>query len=160
VPGVDWRPGGFLPRWHDHFDGGKPRAEWRKNPATREEEIGWRLIAPPLASFSGVENAIALAALPIWESREAECCEQVERLEGCGRAAQRKYTAGSADFMVVPMPSVRFMPRAAATKLSDYPPRAEGPQSVALVQALAGRLASGCNRASSSDRQWTACCDS
>ena len=79
------------------------------------------------------------AILPIWRAQEAALRDQVTQAEKVLRAAQRKYRAGSADFLVVT--DAQRSLYAARDQLSDIR-RARLAASVALFKALGGGFSS------------------
>jgi outer membrane protein TolC len=80
------------------FDGGKIAAKTDEAKA-REEELLAAYRAAVIAAFSDVENA--LGNLSHLAAQEAALREQVTQTEKVLGAAQRKYSAGYADFLVV-----------------------------------------------------------
>ena len=80
------------------FDGGKIRAKTDESKA-REEELLAAYRATVIAAFADVENA--LGNIQHVAAQEDALKEQVSQDEKVLRAAQRKYLAGYADFLVV-----------------------------------------------------------
>ena len=80
------------------FDGGKIRAKTDESKA-REEELLAAYRAAVIAAFADVENA--LGNIQHLSAQEDALKEQVAEDEKVLRAAQRKYLAGYADFLVV-----------------------------------------------------------
>jgi outer membrane protein, multidrug efflux system len=80
------------------FDGGKIRAKTDESKA-REEELLAAYRATVIAAFADVENA--LGSIQHLSAQEDALKEQVTQDEKVLRAAQRKYLAGYADFLVV-----------------------------------------------------------
>jgi NodT family efflux transporter outer membrane factor (OMF) lipoprotein len=80
------------------FDGGARHARIEESSA-HEQELLAAYRAAVIASFSDVENALGDTAH--LGQQEAEIQSQVVESERVLRSAQRKYTAGAADFLVV-----------------------------------------------------------
>jgi NodT family efflux transporter outer membrane factor (OMF) lipoprotein len=80
------------------FDGGR-RREKTEEAAAHEQELLGAYRAAILAALSDVENA--LGGLRHLTEQEAALHAQVEAAERVLRSAQRRYTAGSADFLAV-----------------------------------------------------------
>ena len=114
------------------FDGGRLEAKTAETRA-REEELLAAYRAAVLAAFGDVENA--LGNLTHLSVQERALQDQVGAAEGVLRAAQRKYTAGGADFLVVT--DAQRSLYAARDQLSDIR-RARLTASVALFKALGG----------------------
>jgi NodT family efflux transporter outer membrane factor (OMF) lipoprotein len=117
---------------HTVFDGGKLQAKTAETEA-REEELLAAYRAAVIAAFGDVENA--LGSLAHLSAQERALQDQVAQAEGVLRAAQRKYTAGGADFLVVT--DAQRSLYAARDQLSDIR-RARLAASVALFKALGG----------------------
>ena len=117
---------------HTIFDGGKLAAKTAETEA-REEELLAAYRAAVIAAFGDVENA--LGSLAHLSAQEAALQEQATQSEAVLRAAQRKYTAGGADFLVVT--DAQRSLYAARDQLSDIR-RARLAASVALFKALGG----------------------
>jgi NodT family efflux transporter outer membrane factor (OMF) lipoprotein len=114
------------------FDGGKLQAKTDETLA-REQELLAAYRAAVFAAFGDVENA--LGNLGHLQAQETALAEQVTEAEGVLRAAQRKYTAGAADFLVVTDAERSLY--AARDQLADIR-RARLIASVALYKALGG----------------------
>jgi len=114
------------------FDGGKLQAKTDETLA-REQELLAAYRAAVFNAFGDVENA--LGSLGHLRAQEAALADQVTQQEGVLRAAQRKYTAGAADFLVVTDAERSLY--AARDQLSDIR-RARLTASVALYRALGG----------------------
>jgi NodT family efflux transporter outer membrane factor (OMF) lipoprotein len=114
------------------FDGGKLQAKTDETLA-REQELLAVYRAAVFNAFGDVENA--LGNLGHLRAQEAALADQVTEAEGVLRAAQRKYTAGAADFLVVTDAERSLY--AARDQLSDVR-RARLSASVALYRALGG----------------------
>jgi NodT family efflux transporter outer membrane factor (OMF) lipoprotein len=114
------------------FDGGK-NAAITDEARAHEEELLAAYRAAVLSAFSDVENA--LGNLAHLTSQDAALSEQVAQDEKVLIAAQRKYTAGSADFLVVTDAERNLY--AARDQLADVR-RARLAASVALFKALGG----------------------
>ena len=117
---------------HTIFDGGLLKAKTAETEA-REEELLAAYRAAVIAAFGDVENA--LGSLGHLSAQEKALQEQVTQAEGVLRAAQRKYTAGGADFLVVT--DAQRSLYAARDQLSDIR-RARLTASVTLFKALGG----------------------
>ena len=114
------------------FDGG--RLEGRvEETRSREEELLAAYRASVISSFSDVENA--LGSFAHLTAQEAALREQVIQAEKVLASAQRKYLAGSADFLVVT--DAQRALYTARDQLSDIR-RARLAASVALFKALGG----------------------
>lgn len=83
---------------HTIFDGGLLKAKTAETEA-REEELLAAYRAAVLAAFGDVENA--LGSLSHLAAQEKALQDQAAQAEAVLRAAQRRYTAGGADFLVV-----------------------------------------------------------
>jgi outer membrane protein TolC len=114
------------------FDNGKLEGRVAETEA-REQELLAAYRAVALNAFGDVENA--LGSLTHLKAQEAALQEQVAQSEGVLRAAQRKYTGGAADFLVVTDAERNLY--TARDQLSDIR-RAELAASVALYKALGG----------------------
>jgi NodT family efflux transporter outer membrane factor (OMF) lipoprotein len=114
------------------FDGGKLEAKTDEARA-REEELLAAYRAAAFNAFGDVENA--LGNLNHLEAQERALADQVGEADGVLRAAQRKYTAGAADFLVVTDAERSLY--TARDQLSDVR-RARLSASVALYRALGG----------------------
>jgi outer membrane protein TolC len=114
------------------FDGGKNAAVTDEARA-HEEELLAAYRAAVLSAFSDVENA--LGNLSHLTTQEAALAEQVAQDEKVLIAAQRKYAAGYADFLVVTDAERTLY--AARDQLADVR-RARLTASVALFKALGG----------------------
>jgi NodT family efflux transporter outer membrane factor (OMF) lipoprotein len=114
------------------FDGGKNAAVTDEARA-HEEELLAAYRAAVLSAFSDVENA--LGNLAHLTTQEAALTEQVTQDEKVLSAAQRKYGAGYADFLVVTDAERNLY--AARDQLADIR-RARLAASVALFKALGG----------------------
>jgi NodT family efflux transporter outer membrane factor (OMF) lipoprotein len=114
------------------FDGGRLEARTAETEA-RETELLAAYRAAVIAAFGDVENA--LGNLTHLAAQEAALQEQRTQAEGVLRAAQRKYTAGGADFLVVTDAQRNLY--AVRDQLSDIR-RARLAASVALFKALGG----------------------
>ena len=117
---------------HTIFDGGLLKAKTAETEA-HEEELLAAYRAALLAAFGDVENA--LGSLEHLSAQERALQEQASEAEAVLRAAQRKYTAGGADFLVVT--DAQRSLYAARDQLSDIR-RARLTASVALFKALGG----------------------
>jgi NodT family efflux transporter outer membrane factor (OMF) lipoprotein len=117
---------------HTIFDGGKLQAKTAETEA-REEELLAAYRATVIAAFGDVENA--LGSLAHLSAQETALQDQVSQSEAVLRAAQRKYTAGGADFLVVTDAQRGLY--TARDQLSDMR-RARLAASVALFKALGG----------------------
>ena len=117
---------------HTIFDGGLLKAKTAQAEA-REEELLAAYRAVVLAAFGDVENA--LGNLAHLSAQENALQEQVTQSEAVLRAAQRKYTAGGADFLVVT--DAQRSLYAARDQLSDIS-RVRLTASVTLFKALGG----------------------
>jgi len=117
---------------HTIFDGGLLKAKTAETEA-HEEELIAAYRAAMIAAFGDVENA--LGSLSHLSAQERALTEQVSAAEAVLRAAQRKYTAGGADFLVVT--DAQRSLYAARDQLSDIR-RARLTASVALFKALGG----------------------
>jgi len=117
---------------HTIFDGGLLKAKTAETEA-REEELLAAYRAAALAAFGDVENA--LGNLAHLSAQESALQDQVTQSEAVLRAAQRKYTAGGADFLVVT--DAQRSLYAARDQLSDIR-RARLTASVTLFKALGG----------------------
>jgi NodT family efflux transporter outer membrane factor (OMF) lipoprotein len=114
------------------FDGGRTQGKIDETRA-REEELLAAYRTAVIASFSDVENA--LGSFAHLGAQEAALREQVTQAEKVLSAAQRKYLAGSADFLVVTdAQRALYMAR---DQLADIR-RARLAASVALFKALGG----------------------
>lgn len=114
------------------FDGGK-NAAITDEARAHEEELLAAYRAAVLSAFSDVENA--LGNLAHLTTQEAALSDQMAQDEKVLSAAQRKYTAGSADFLVVTDAERTLY--AARDQLADVR-RARLAASVALFKALGG----------------------
>jgi NodT family efflux transporter outer membrane factor (OMF) lipoprotein len=114
------------------FDGGQREGKVEETKA-REEELLAAYRAAVLSSFSDVENA--LGSFAHLTAQEAALHEQVVQSEKVLAAAQRKYVAGSTDFLVVT--DAQRALYTARDQLSDIR-RARLAASVALYKALGG----------------------
>jgi outer membrane protein TolC len=114
------------------FDGGKLQAKTDETLA-REQELLAAYRAAVFNAFGDVENA--LGNLGHLQAQETALAEQVTEAEGVLRAAQRKYTAGAADFLVVTDAERALY--TARDQLADIR-RARLTASVALYKALGG----------------------
>jgi NodT family efflux transporter outer membrane factor (OMF) lipoprotein len=114
------------------FDGGRLEGRVEETRA-REEELLAAYRAAVLSSFSDVENA--LGSFAHLTAQEDALREQVTQAEKVLTAAQRKYVAGSADFLVVT--DAQRALYTARDQLSDIR-RARLAASVALFKALGG----------------------
>lgn len=114
------------------FDGGRLEGKVQETRA-REEELLAAYRAAVIASFSDVENA--LGSFAHLGAQETALREQVAEAEKVLRSAQRKYLAGSADFLVVT--DAQRALYTARDQLSDMR-RARLAASVALFKALGG----------------------
>jgi NodT family efflux transporter outer membrane factor (OMF) lipoprotein len=114
------------------FDGGRLEGKVEETRA-REEELVAAYRAAVISSFSDVENA--LGSFAHLTAQEAALREQVTQAEKVLAAAQRKYLAGSADFLVVT--DAQRALYTARDQLSDIR-RARLAASVALFKALGG----------------------
>lgn len=114
------------------FDGGK-NAAITDEARAHEEELLAAYRAAVIAAFSDVENA--LGSLAHLTAQDAALTEQVAQDEKVLASAQRKYTAGSADFLVVTDAERTLY--AARDQLADVR-RARLAASVALFKALGG----------------------
>ena len=119
------------------FDGGRLAAKTAETEA-REDELLAAYRAVVLNAFGDVENA--LGNLGHLKAQEAALQDQVTQSEGVLRAAQRKYAAGAADFLVVTDGERSLY--AARDQLSDIR-RAWLAASVALYRALGGGFERG-----------------
>ena len=117
---------------HTIFDGGLLKAKTAEAEA-HEEELLAAYRAAVIAAFGDVENA--LGSLAHLSAQERALQEQTTESEAVLRAAQRKYTAGGADFLVVT--DAQRSLYAARDQLSDMR-RARLTASVALFKALGG----------------------
>jgi outer membrane protein, multidrug efflux system len=117
---------------HTIFDGGLLKAKTAETEA-REEELLAAYRAAVIAAFGDVENA--LGSLAHLSAQERALQEQVTQAEAVLRAAQRKYTAGGADFLVVT--DAQRSLYTARDQLSEIR-RARLAASVALFKALGG----------------------
>jgi NodT family efflux transporter outer membrane factor (OMF) lipoprotein len=117
---------------HTIFDGGLLKAKTAETEA-REEELLAAYRAAVIAAFGDVENA--LGSLSHLSAQERALQEQATQAEGVLRAAQRKYTAGGADFLVVT--DAQRSLYAVRDQLADMR-RARLAASVALFKALGG----------------------
>jgi multidrug efflux system outer membrane protein len=114
------------------FDGGRLEGKVEETRA-REEELLAAYRAAVISSFSDVENA--LGSFAHLSAQEAALHEQATQAEKVLSAAQRKYLAGSADFLVVT--DAQRALYTARDQLSDIR-RARLAASVALFKALGG----------------------
>ncbi len=114
------------------FDGGKLQAKTDETLA-REQELLAAYRAAVFNAFGDVENA--LGNLSHLQAQETALAEQVTEAEGVLRAAQRKYTAGAADFLAVTDAERSLY--AARDQLADVR-RARLTASVTLYKALGG----------------------
>ena len=114
------------------FDNGKLSARVTETEA-RQDELLAAYRAVVLNAFGDVENA--LGNLSHLKAQETALADQVNAAEGVLRAAQRKYTAGGADFLVVTDAQRSLF--AARDQLSDIR-RAALAANVALYKALGG----------------------
>jgi NodT family efflux transporter outer membrane factor (OMF) lipoprotein len=119
------------------FDAGKLQAKSDETLA-REQELLAAYRAAVFNAFGDVENA--LGNLGHLQAQETALAEQVTEAEGVLRAAQRKYAAGAADFLVVSDAERSLY--AARDQLADIR-RARLTASVALYKALGGGWSSG-----------------
>lgn len=117
---------------HTIFDGGLLKAKTAETEA-REEELLAAYRAAVIAAFGDVENA--LGSLTHLSAQETALQDQVTQSEAVLRAAQRKYTAGGADFLVVT--DAQRSLYAARDQLADIR-RARLTASVTLFKALGG----------------------
>jgi NodT family efflux transporter outer membrane factor (OMF) lipoprotein len=117
---------------HTVFDGGKLQAKTAEAEA-REEELLAAYRAAVIAAFGDVENA--LGSLAHLSAQERALQDQVTQSEAVLRAAQRKYTAGGADFLVIT--DAQRSLYTARDQLSDIR-RAGLAASVTLFKALGG----------------------
>jgi len=114
------------------FDGGQREGKVEETRA-REEELLAAYRAAVISSFSDVENA--LGSFAHLTAQEAALREQVVQSEKVLASAQRKYIAGSADFLVVT--DAQRALYTARDQWSDIR-RARLAASVALYKALGG----------------------
>ena len=114
------------------FDGGR-NAAITDEARAHEEELLAAYRAAVISAFSDVENA--LGSLDHLTAQEAALADQVAQDEKVLVAAQRKYAAGSADFLVVTDAERTLY--AARDQLADVR-RARLAASVALFKALGG----------------------
>ena len=114
------------------FDGGKLRAKTAEAQA-REEELLAAYRSVVFGAFADVENA--LGNLDHLASQESALTEQVSQAERALSGAQRRYTAGGADFLVVT--DAQRILRTARDQLSDVK-RARLTASVTLFRVLGG----------------------
>jgi outer membrane protein, multidrug efflux system len=114
------------------FDGGRTRGRIEEARA-KEEELLAAYRAAVIGAFSDVENALGNVAH--LAAQESALQEEVYQSERALAAAQRKYNAGSADFLVV-TDAERLLFNA-RDQLSDIR-RARLAASVALYKALGG----------------------
>jgi outer membrane protein TolC len=114
------------------FDGGR-NAAITDEARAREEELLGAYRAAVVSAFSDVENA--LGSLAHLTAQEAALTEQVGQDEKVLAAAQRKYGAGYADFLVVTDAERTLY--AARDQLADTR-RARLAASVTLFKALGG----------------------
>jgi NodT family efflux transporter outer membrane factor (OMF) lipoprotein len=98
LPGFGFAANGAATLAQAIFDGGKIQGRIEEAKA-REDELLSAYRAAVLASFSDVENALGNVAH--LASHQAALEEQVAQAERVLAAAQRKYTAGYADFLTV-----------------------------------------------------------
>ena len=117
---------------HTIFDGGRLEAKSAEAEA-REEELLAAYRSAVIAAFGDVENA--LGSLAHLAAQEKALQEQRAQAEGVLRAAQRKYTVGGADFLVVT--DAQRSLYAVRDQLSDIR-RARLTASVTLFKALGG----------------------
>ena len=117
---------------HTIFDGGLLKAKTAETEA-HEEELLAAYRAALIAAFGDVENA--LGNLEHLSAQERALQEQATEAEAVLRAAQRKYTAGGADFLVVT--DAQRSLYAARDQLSDIR-RARLTANVTLFKALGG----------------------
>jgi NodT family efflux transporter outer membrane factor (OMF) lipoprotein len=117
---------------HTIFDGGRLAAKTAETEA-REEELLAAYRAAVIAAFGDVENA--LGNLAHLAAQERALQDEASAAEGVLRAAQRKYTAGGADFLVVT--DAQRSLYAVRDQLADIR-RARLTASVALFKALGG----------------------
>ena len=132
LPGVGLAAGVGAALAQTIFDGGKTQGRVDETRA-REEELLAAYRAAVIASFSDVENA--LGSFAHLGEQEAALREQVVQAEKVLGAAQRKYSAGYADFLVVT--DAQRALYAARDQLSDIR-RARLAASVALFKAMGG----------------------
>jgi NodT family efflux transporter outer membrane factor (OMF) lipoprotein len=123
---------------HTIFDGGRLEARTAETQA-REEELLAAYRAVIIAAFGDVENA--LGNLAHLAAQERGLQDQVKASEGVLRSAQRKYTAGGADFLLVADAQRNLF--AVRDQLSDIR-RAHLAASVALFKALGGGWNNAC----------------
>lgn len=123
---------------HTIFDGGRLEARTAETQA-REEELLAAYRAAVIAAFGDVENA--LGNLVHLAAQERGLQDQLKASEGVLRSAQRKYTAGGADFLLVADAQRNLF--AVRDQLSDTR-RAHLAASVALFKALGGGWKNGC----------------
>ena len=136
LPGIGLAAGAGAALAQIIFDGGRTQGKIDETKA-REEELLAAYRAAVIASFSDVENA--LGSFAHLGDQEAALREQVEQAQKVLGAAQRKYIAGSADFLVVT--DAQRALYTARDQLSDIR-RARLAASVALFKALGGGFAS------------------
>jgi len=132
LPGVGLAAGAGAALAQVIFDGGQTQAKIDETKA-REEELLAAYRAAVIAAFLDVENA--LGSFAHLGAQEAALREQVTQAEKVLHAAQRKYLAGSADFLVVT--DAQRALYAARDQLSDIR-RARLAASVALFKAMGG----------------------
>jgi NodT family efflux transporter outer membrane factor (OMF) lipoprotein len=132
LPGVGLAAGAGAALAQVIFDGGRTQGRIDETRA-REEELLAAYRAAVIASFSDVENA--LGSFAHLGAQEAALREQVTQAQKVLNAAQRKYLAGSADFLVVTdAQRALYMAR---DQLADIR-RARLAASVTLFKALGG----------------------
>ncbi len=119
------------------FDGGKNTAKTREAEA-REDELLQAYRAAVISAFSDVENALGnISHLAI---QEAALADEVTQNEKVLSSAQRKYTAGYADFLVVT--DAQKSLNASRDQLSDIR-RARLSAIIVLYKALGGGWQAG-----------------
>lgn len=132
VPGTGFATSGTASIFQTIFDNGGLEGKVEETKA-REEELLAAYRGAVIASFSDVENA--LGSFTHLTAQEAALREQVTQSEKVLRSAQRKYVAGSADFLVVT--DAQRALYTARDQLTDIR-RARLAASVALYKALGG----------------------
>jgi NodT family efflux transporter outer membrane factor (OMF) lipoprotein len=136
LPGVGLAAGAGVSLMQVIFDGGKIQGKIEETRA-REEELLAAYRAAVIASFSDVENG--LGSFAHLGAQEAALREQVTQAEKVLNAAQRKYLAGAADFLVVTDAQRALF--SARDQFSDIR-RARLAASVALFKAMGGGFVS------------------
>ena len=132
LPGLGLAAGAGVSVLQIIFDGGKTSGKIEESRA-REEELLAAYRAAVIASFSDVENG--LGSFAHLGAQEAALREQVTQAEKVLNAAQRRYVAGAADFLVVTEAQRALY--TARDQLSDIR-RARLTASVALFKAMGG----------------------